>query len=49
MAQIKGQAGVNLSQELANYLDANQGNKNATTTNALIMAFDEDSSDWLMH
>tara|TARA_B100001564_G_C20614415_1_gene659158 strand:- start:197 stop:1420 length:1224 start_codon:yes stop_codon:yes gene_type:complete len=26
MAQIKGQAGVNLSQELANYLDANQGN-----------------------
>ena len=26
MAQINGQAGVNLSQELANYLDANQGN-----------------------
>jgi len=26
MAQITGQAGVNLSQELANYLDANQGN-----------------------
>jgi len=26
MANIKGQAGVNLSQELANYLDANQGN-----------------------
>ena len=25
MAQITGQAGVNLSQELANYLDANQG------------------------
>ena len=26
MATIQGQAGVNLSQELANYLDANQGN-----------------------
>ena len=26
MAQINGQAGTNLSQELANYLDANQGN-----------------------
>ncbi len=26
MAQITGQAGVNLTQELANYLDANQGN-----------------------
>jgi hypothetical protein len=26
MANITGQAGVNLSQELANYLDANQGN-----------------------
>ena len=26
MANIRGQAGVNLSQELANYLDANQGN-----------------------
>ena len=26
MAQINGQAGVNLSQEFANYLDANQGN-----------------------
>ena len=26
MAQITGQAGVNLSQEMANYLDANQGN-----------------------
>ncbi len=26
MAQITGQAGTNLSQELANYLDANQGN-----------------------
>jgi|TARA_R110002124_G_scaffold189366_2_gene356622 hypothetical protein len=26
MANIKGQAGKNLSQELANYLDANQGN-----------------------
>ena len=26
MAQIQGQAGVNLSQELASYLSANQGN-----------------------
>jgi len=36
MAQINGQAGVNLSQELANYLDANQGKLDAPKLTQII-------------